>query len=797
MSNQAAHLTQFSQKSLSGLLQILHRLQLHPSIKLTLPIPVPTREAVFLSEEERAAIHRDLCNRPLIEQREHPSIEYPLHAPTDHPYAPHKNPFYDSDHEEANKLVLLSTISTLLSTGDPSSHFSATLHSLDQHIVLIAKSTLITRSDEKWARKLHFLLTDQRPEPKLKRIENRLMYVEQEMFPFIVKRCSCAINKRICGLREVLDLDFGRQVARAETNESGSGHGERSPSAQVWEDRAWAAVLSSSVAVDWQTTLRTSEHFKDGTATSIFNGVHDYLKYWKLKNSEPGRLLLGILCNMSKLLNDLKFPTYSGDHGGSGDGRGVNEDVRVNVDADSGMDVEIDPTKPWSSKWDTLKDTEKIRIQQFMILVRYCRILYSSRLLQYLAWNPADGDANDLAEIDNEDDAFDYEGSDPDETMEEDCEFAYDEGNTQRINGGCTAADRGKDTGPVTVYGAPVKNGTDGTNVDLSPQISNDNPGQPCGLKRKRSPSPPSSSRRISPTTPTAEFRNLHSEARFISQRELALKIRRRLWKLMVYVDEVAVLTYRAQQTYPDGRVPYYWVGEREGEGKPTKGSEGADDGLEPLREEVEGIATLKTQKVWCCAEDAIKDVWTGREGEWGPRNLTLMHFTHTALFEDWSTVVPIPPKELCLHPEIKLMLFLDVHLSSSMYRQGHPIHFRTPIGSSKRTCWCCAVWLCEFWNTGNDLKDMGDKGEEEGEGGPLRDYLSITPKCSVGEVRPFADWSWALPDEKAWAGDGSQTEDDDSEGMSLVEWTNQYTMGVFRDHLQAILGAGTDPSGI
>ncbi|KAK7437128.1 hypothetical protein VKT23_018751 [Stygiomarasmius scandens] len=709
------------QKSLSGLLQVLHHLQLHPNIRLDLPIPNPVSEV--LTEEEIESELNDEREQTLLRQRLEPSILYPVHAPTDRPYAPTQNPFYDP--EQARALTLLSTISTLLSTGVSGSHFSTTLYSLERHSLFIAKSTLITRSDEQWARKLHFLLTDQRPEPRRMRIENRLGYVEQEMFPWVLQRCCRAINKRIRGLREVLDLDFSKLKAA-------EGIGDLS--ALSWQKRdhlGWEVVRRSSVAIDWLTALRVSPHLKGCQIPEVFKVTHGYIGQWKLEVWQAEKFLLGVLFNMGILLNDLKFDA------------GTNADENKTPE-----DFDINPDRPWISKWSNLTDSERNCIRRFMGLIGYCQILHTSKLLQYLAWDPEDGQGSERWKDENGDQARkDVGGKAGDETVE--CQY-------------------------------PADNSTNIGN-DLSPNSKSENRGK----KRKHSSSP-------SPEQTKKSRRQYQERLR----RELALKIRRRLWKLMVYIDEVFVLAYRVQQAYPDGQVPYYWIGEREG------------DVMENVP--LEGEATAKTetqvtkrQGVCSSAELAVVDAFWTMQGalQKGSESLNrlqadgtlpLLREAHPGLFSNWSPVVPVPPDQIQLHPEIKLMLHLEVHPNCSTYRQEHPLDFRTPIGSSKRTCWCCAVWLCEFWVEGSDISHYSDGEEEEDPPG----LLSTTPKCVVGEVRSRADWSWAFPDEKQWAPDGDELGDHGSDEWErrrimhrVIQDTNEFTLEVVRERLRKIIG--------
>ncbi|THV06867.1 hypothetical protein K435DRAFT_415453 [Dendrothele bispora CBS 962.96] len=739
------------QKSLSGLLQVLHHLQLHPTIRVELPIPNPVSE-VIPKEEIESELLDDELEQKLLRQRLEPSIQYPIHAPTDYPYAPTENPFYNP--EQARVLTLLSAISTLLSTGSSSSHFSTTLHSIKRHTLLIAKSTVITRSDERWARKLHLLLTDQRPEPRGMRLENKLTYVEQEMFPYIVQRCHRAINKRIGGLRQLLDLDFSKP--------KGAMKGVVGEVAALsWQERdhlGWEAVKKSSVAIDWMTTLRVSPHLQGRQITQIFKVTHGYLDQWSLENWQVEKFLLGVLFNLAILLNEINFDTI----GVFADRRGENSTLDDVDEKTDGLDAD----RPWTSRWSRLADSERYRIRRFTGLIGYCQILHSSRLLQYLAWNPDEGcggehweDVTNVEEKPNEADRADPH--------------------------------RSKDTA--------VKTANLSSNL-LSP----DTQGQTRGKKRKRSPSPFPSHQTTNP--PRGRFQNQRR-----SQRELALKIRRRLWKLMVYVDEVIMLVYRVQQAYPDGQASYYWVGEREGDNGAAAKEKPSDEDNSVEAEET-GARVPKNQTVCSTAELAIEDAFWSmqhaiRKDDEPLKKLTtdgklsLLRESHRNLFENWSPTVPVPPNEIQLHPEVKLMLHLEFHPDWSAYRLEHPLEFRTPIGSSKRTCWCCAVWLCEFWVEGSDRdhRDSDDDEEtyesgSEEEENRLPAFSSTSPRCVVGEVRSHADWSWAFPDAKEW------TPDVDERGnYGRVQWqrtihrviqnTNEFTLEVMREQLRKTIG--------
>ena len=159
------------------------------------------------------------------------------------------------------------------------------------------------------------------------------------------------------------------------------------------------------------------------------------------------------------------------------------------------------------------------------------------------------------------------------------------------------------------------------------------------------------------------------------ARRERAERLKRRLAKVCQYFGGVTQLVQMAKRWFPDGRIPYRWVGD-------TFVGSG------------EGQVRLYDDYV-----DAMQRA-CGAQAPPSPGALRKLATNFPKMRSNWEDRRIV---KTCIHAEIRIILHFSKPLSSSLssshtdLRQPPHKPDRHAIGCSKRSCLCCTLWIDEY----------------------------------------------------------------------------------------------------
>ena len=187
---------------------------------------------------------------------------------------------------------------------------------------------------------------------------------------------------------------------------------------------------------------------------------------------------------------------------------------------------------------------------------------------------------------------------------------------------------------------------------------------------------------------------------------ERAKRLKRRLAKVCQYFGGVTQLVKMAKKWFPDGRIPYRWVGDSF-----VDSGEGQVSLCEDYVEAVQRVCDAETPP--------------------SPEALQELAMSFPGVHSNWEHQRLI---NTCIHAEIRIIL----HFSKPLSLSSSHTHLRRPIdgsdqhaiGCSKRSCFCCTLWIDAY-------------NEQFGTGW-------ITSGC---HSKPCA--TWALPGDAAAHGAG------------------------------------------
>jgi hypothetical protein len=137
-------------------------------------------------------------------------------------------------------------------------------------------------------------------------------------------------------------------------------------------------------------------------------------------------------------------------------------------------------------------------------------------------------------------------------------------------------------------------------------------------------------------------------------------RLKRRLLKVCQYYSGTAKLISSAKRWFPNGTIPYRWAND-------TNGRE-------------EGTVEISSQVEEAIGRAPVPDI---------PQEaMELLRQRFPAMFQQWPRFV-----RPYIHAELRVILDLNPPSSTSAVRQ----QAQRPIGCSKRSCLCCALWISAF----------------------------------------------------------------------------------------------------
>ncbi|THH03284.1 hypothetical protein EW146_g10473 [Bondarzewia mesenterica] len=153
-----------------------------------------------------------------------------------------------------------------------------------------------------------------------------------------------------------------------------------------------------------------------------------------------------------------------------------------------------------------------------------------------------------------------------------------------------------------------------------------------------------------------------------LARKEKAERLKRRLAKVCQYFSGVTQLVKRAKRWFPDGQIPYRWVNDAfVGTGEAR--FDLCDDHVDAVQRAF-GLQSLLSSETLHTLAESFPDM---------PSNWERRRIVNT-----------------CIYAELRIILHLSASSLSNISRSRITLEQskRQPIGCSKRSCFCCTLWI-------------------------------------------------------------------------------------------------------